>query len=83
MATINADNNYNPNARYDMGPNAAGTGRTSNQGTLQAWATNETGLGSDSVLGGADLRVGFNAAGNIKNNTGPNVAGAPRSVNNG
>jgi hypothetical protein len=81
MATTNANLNYDPNARYDQGPASAGSGRVSNQAALQAWTTNETGLGTDAVLGGADLRCGFNCAGNLRANTGPNVAGAQRSVN--
>jgi hypothetical protein len=84
MATVN----YDPNARYDHGPNAAGTGRVSVQGVLQAAAT--PGLASDSTLAAAELRVGFGAAGIPKDlirsvstpKTGPNVAGNPRSINN-
>lgn len=75
-----ADKNYNPNARYDNGPNAAGSGRLSNQATLNS-ATPTTGLQTDSTVKAANLRTGFNAAGMVRSNTGPNVAGAPRSVN--
>lgn len=75
-----ADANYNPNARYDHGPAAAGTTRVSNQDVLQTAVP--TGLNADYALGHAELRSGFSAAGCPRNNTGPNVAGAPRSVNN-
>lgn len=82
-----ADLNYDPNARYDHGPNAAGCGRVSNQEVLNA-ATPYTGLDFDGAMQAAELRTGFGAAGIPKGmnryglNTGPNVAGAPRSVNN-
>ena len=75
-----ADNNYNPNARYDTGPSAAGCGRAATEPTLQAAA--QTGLGTDGTLGNSELRAGFHAAGVKRNNPGPNVAGAPRSINN-
>jgi hypothetical protein len=74
-----ADTNYNPNARYDNGPNAAGSNGVSKQSVLTADAT--TGLQTDSTLSHANLRVGLNAAGVSKNNIGPNAAGQPRSVN--
>lgn len=73
-----ANVNYNPNARYDNGPYAAGSDRVSNQETLQAG----TGLASDYAMTQANSRDGFSAAGCPRNNSGPNVAGAPRSVNN-
>ena len=82
-----ADLNNNPNARYDHGPNAAGAGRVSNQAVLGA-AIPVTGLDFDGSMQDAALRTGFHAAGISKTteryglNTGPNVAGAPRSVNN-
>lgn len=85
-----ADTNYDPNARYDHGPNAAGGGRVSNQATLQAGSGGNTGLKGDGALAAGELRTGFSAAGalrtgdrsiNYTNNGGPNVAGAPRSVN--
>lgn len=82
-----ADLNYDPNARYDSGPNAAGCGRVSNQDVLQAGALGVTGMAFDSTIAGAELRAGFNAEGiphisyRGQSNTGPNVAGAPRSVN--
>jgi len=75
MAAIN----NNPNARFDHGPNAAGCGRVSNQSVLQGAGT--TGLNADSTEGAAELRAGFSAAGVPRNNTGPHVAGAPRSYN--
>lgn len=75
-----ATQNYDPNARFDHGPNAAGTGRVSNQPTLQAESS--PGLAADGALEGAELRVGFSAAGVPRNNVGPNVAGSPRSINN-
>lgn len=74
-----ADNNYDPNARFDQGPNSAGAGRCSNQAALQTASTK--GLAADGTLGHADLRVGFSAAGVPRSNGGPNVAGAPRSIN--
>jgi len=79
-----ATQNYDPNARYDHGPNAAGTGRTSDQARLQA-ATPFAGLQNDGTVNGAELRIGQNAAGIPRDptrfglNSGPNVAGAPRS----
>jgi hypothetical protein len=79
-----ADLNYDPNARYDHGSSAAGTGRVSNQNVLltsSAYGSN-TGLGTDGALHYAEVRTGFHAAGLVRSNIGPNVAGAPRSVNN-
>jgi len=82
-----ADLNNDPNARYDNGPNAAGAGRSSNQAVLNA-AIPYTGLDFDGSMQAAPLRAGFGAAGIPKGmnrygiNCGPNVAGAPRSVNN-
>jgi len=74
-----ADTNYNPNARYDQGPNSAGAGRVSNQSALQT--ASPTGLDSDAALGHANLRSGFSAAGVSRSNGGPNVAGAQKSYN--
>jgi hypothetical protein len=68
---------YNPNARYDCGPNAAGAGRMPNQATLLTAAY--SGLDATGVVSQSTVRTGFNAAGVAKNNGGPNVAGAPRS----
>ena len=82
-----ADLNNNPNARYDHGPNAAGAGRSSTQAVLNA-AVPYTGLDFDGSMQDAPLRTGLGAAGIPKQlvrysiNSGPNVAGAPRSVNN-
>lgn len=75
-----ADQNNDPNARYDNGPNAAGCGRVSIQSVLQSASTK--GLNSDYTLGKAPIRDGFSAAGCPRSNGGPNVAGAPRSINN-
>jgi hypothetical protein len=89
-----SDLNYNPNARFDMGPNAAGCGRQPIQSVLGAMSN--TGIQTDGtegsgsltlgngvtvVAGGADVRLGFSARGVSRNNPGPNVAGAPRSIN--
>lgn len=71
---------YDPNARYDTGPNAAGCGRASTQDVLLS-GVSRLGLDTDGVLQSAHLRVGLNAAGVSRNNPGPNVAGAPRSHN--
>lgn len=79
MATINF--NYDPNARYDIGANAAGCG-----GTNMAWTqvvlgplpAYFLGLQTDGVKQLSTLRVGFSAAGVDRNNGGPNVAGNPR-----
>jgi len=73
--------NYDPNARYDCGPNAAGCGRVSNQAALNSGSPTRTGLRTDGQLWSANQRTGFNAAGVAKNNGGPNVAGAPRGIN--
>jgi len=73
--------NYDPNAPFDMGANAAGCGRYSN--LTAALATIPRGLDTDGVVNGTTLRVGFNAAGMVKTNGGPNVIGAPRSINGG
>ena len=70
---------FDPNARYDTGPNAAGCGRASGQATLNGGASK--GLDTDGVLYSSHLRTGLNAAGVSRNNPGPNVAGAPRSYN--
>lgn len=86
MATVN----YNPNARYDQGPNAAGS-----NGVLPNVATDAfisaanpdsgglsyprtCGLAVDQSLINAHYRAGFNAAGNQRSNVGGNVAGSPR-----
>ena len=41
-----------------------------------------SGLAHDNTVQGSAIRDGFSCAGNVKNNPGPNVAGAPRSFNN-
>lgn len=78
-----ADQNNDPNARYDHGPSAAGCGRVSNQSVLLTSAAfgSNTGLATDSTLHYAELRAGFSAAGVPRNNPGPNVAGAQKSIN--
>lgn len=76
MATLN----YNPNARYDNGPNAAGSERVSTEAVL--FSASAKGLADDGALSSANSRVGFSAAGVTRNNGGPNVAGAPKSYNN-
>ena len=73
-----ANTNFNPNARYDTGPNAAGTGRI----TSPQPAANRTGLGADGVVSNSDIRTGTKCAGGSRTKGGPNVAGAPRSYNN-
>lgn len=71
-----ANSNYNPNARYDSGPNAAGTGRrTSPPPTVN------TGMASDTTEVNSEIRHGQGVAGALKNNTGPNVAGNQRGIN--
>ena len=88
MATIN----YNPNARYDNGPAAAGSnGCPQNVAPDSAYQPGLSdlviaypvipGLGSDGTLGYANQRVGFSAAGVSRANGGPNVAGRRRSFN--
>jgi len=88
---------FDPNARYNTGPNAAGCGRVSTQtqlGTpvvtvLAAGTQSVTGLSlnnsgrvaTDGVVSNANVWVGPHAAGVARNNTGPNVAGNERSVN--
>lgn len=71
---------FDPNARFDTGPNAAGCGRASTQDVLDDGGS-RIGLSTDGVLYSAHLRVGLNAAGVSRNNPGPNVAGATRSYN--
>ena len=81
MATINF--NYDPNARYDIGPNAAGCGGTNTAWTqvvLGPLPASFLGLQEDGVKQLATLRSGFSAAGVSRANGGPNVAGNPRSL---
>ena len=77
MATPTFNLNYDPNARYDSGPNAAACGKTVNQGTLQTGIPQ--GNTSAGVVNNGVIRTGFSAAGVPKNNAGPNAAGAPRT----
>lgn len=82
-----ANVNFDPNARYNMGPNAAGCGRVSVETTLTSTGTygltmHSFGSGTDDVLANSNLWDGFNAAGAGRANPGPNRAGAPRSINN-
>lgn len=86
MATVN----YDPNARYDQGPNAAGSNGVLPNLATDAYITaaNPTGgdlstprapgLAVDQSLANAHYRAGFSAAGNQRSNVGGNVAGAPR-----
>ena len=89
-----ATENYDPNARYDNGPNAAGSNGVPpsratdafvdvglSSGTNASSGTQVPGLGKDNALSNGNMRVGFSAAGNRRINVGPNVAGAPRSIN--
>lgn len=78
-----AQQNYNPNARYDNGPAAAGSDRVSNQTTLLTSAAfgSNTGLATDGTLNYANSRTGFHAAGVPRNNVGPNAAGQQKSIN--
>jgi len=74
--------NNNPNARYDNGPNCAGGNLCSTQEKLQDGTPSRLGLRSDGVLWSSVApRVGFSAAGVPRNNGGPNVAGAQKSIN--
>lgn len=78
-----AQTNYDPNARYDNGPSAAGSDRVSNQTVLLTSAAfgSNTGLATDGTMNYANSRDGFSAAGVSRSNGGPNVAGAQKSVN--
>lgn len=83
MATAN----YDPNARYDNGPNAAGSnGCPQNINPAYPYQpglsdSRSPGLDTDYTLVWAHQRVGFSGAGCRRDNHGPNVAGAPRSYN--
>ena len=85
MATLN----YDPNARYDQGQNAAGSnGVWPSLGTdafiLRALGANglsddrTPGLAHDYTLVAAHYRTGFSAAGHERDNPGPNKAGSQR-----
>ena len=83
MATVN----YDPNARFDQGPHAAGSnGCPQNINPAYPYQpglsdVRDPGLMHDYTLNYAHQRVGFSAAGHSRDNGGPNVAGAPRSYN--
>ena len=85
MATLN----YDPNARYDQGQNAAGSnGVWPSLGTdaFVRAALGENGLSDerspglmhDYSLTAANYRAGFSAAGHHRDNPGPNKAGSQR-----
>lgn len=79
-----------------MGPNAAGCGRASTQTQLgtpvvtvlasgtqsvTGLSLNNTGrVATDGVVANTNLWDGPHCAGAARNNSGPNVAGAPRSI---
>jgi len=74
--------NNNPNARYDSGPNCAGSNLCSTQATLQDGSPTRLGLRTDGTTwSSVTPRVGFSAAGIPRDNGGPNVAGAQKSIN--
>jgi len=86
MATIN----YDPNARYDQGQNAAGSNGVLPSAATDAFITaanpeggglsthRSPGLMHDYSLANAEYRAGFSAAGHNRDNVGGNAAGAPR-----
>ena len=90
-ALTEQQNGFDSNARYDIGPNAAGCGRCSTQSTMVAYGPSRIGLQDDGHVGFTTLRVGQNVAGAPRsgqngvlaiertNNGGGSVAGAPRS----
>lgn len=78
MALPTSNNGFVPNAQYDIGASAAGCGDAGPQATMQAAIP--TGLLASGVLNNSLLRVGFNAAGNVRTNIGPNAAGQPRNL---
>lgn len=73
-----ANQNFDPGARYDSGPNCAGAGRS----TWPANTTAPTGLQPDGTVGNSTIWQGYNFAGAPRNNVGCNTAGEPRSINN-
>jgi hypothetical protein len=79
--------NYDPNARYDQGPNAAGSNGCPQSldpaapATRSLSAPRTPGLMTDYTLANAHQRVGFSAAGHRRDNHGPNAAGVQRSIN--
>jgi hypothetical protein len=74
---------YDPNARYDCGPNAAGCGRVANNEmrALSPVPGYYAGLNQNGATFQSTSRTGFSAAGVIRANTGPNRAGRPLDVN--
>lgn len=82
-----ANVNYDPNAKYDNGQAAAGSGKLTAQvgkDVQTGWGLTEArtpGLQSDGTMLHANHRVGFNAIGVAKTNGGPNVIGSPRAIN--
>ena len=83
--------NYDPNARYDQGANAAGSnGVWPSLGTdaFVLATLGENGLSSprnpglmhDYTLNDAHRRCGFAAAGAFRDNPGPNKAGSSRGI---
>lgn len=74
--------NYAPNARYDNGPNAAGSNGVNHLPEEMGLPAEICGLLSDGTRQLSPLRTGFSAAGVARTNRGGNVAGAPRSFNN-
>jgi hypothetical protein len=68
-----------PNERWFNGNNAAGGGRAAN-GNAAGQTTPDTGA-PYTGMGPGTVYIGRNAAGVSKNQPGPNVAGADRSVN--
>jgi hypothetical protein len=73
-----ANKNFDPNARYDNGPNCAGAGRV----TYPTDTTAPTGVASDGVVANSNVFCGYNCAGGNRNNPGPNTSGEQRSYNN-
>jgi hypothetical protein len=71
-----------PNARWWNGANVAGGGRAASPNTNNVGGTTPDTGTQYSGAGPGTVYVGRNAAGVSKNQPGPNVAGAPRSVNN-
>jgi hypothetical protein len=66
-----------PNDRWWNGPNAAGGGDAPGDGSGSTTPDGIHNLG----VGPGTIYIGRNAAGVSRNQPGPNVAGAPRSVN--
>ena len=91
IAIYEQQNAFNPNARHDMGPNAAGCGRASNQPYPAVAGILTRGLQVDGHIAHSTLRIGQNVAGApqvglraavfsatvLTTNTGGNIAGSP------